>query len=395
MTLIWVHLSCNSRLNRCVLWIAGEKVERGRSLVTSLNFAFGFGAMLGPALALVLHALSLSLSYAFYGLALATTVPTVILLAVASPRPLHGRDEHQTLLGFEDPTRRVPTVPSPIVGGVFLHVKHYGGSANYNPDTYDPQNNLIILMVTLFATLLFGIQLSLGAFLFDYVGHVLKVSAPGPATPLTPEQIYVWGCVLMLLFWAALWLSYAFFSSYMFHALNLFSIFHLSLACALSSFGLLFGAQATSPGFATFTLCLVLLGCALAPLFTLSIHCLTRVINELLIRRVSSLIVFGCGMGEIFLPVLMGFFMSGQSGQLYGSVAVSYMLFILTLALVGVSGTLLVMVKHKLKEHAVQTSGSYLVAGGGNGPSGLAGGGGGGKKKSGGGSSAGHYTGRA
>lgn len=371
-----------------MLWIAGEKVERGRSLVTSLNFAFGFGAMLGPALALVLSALSLSLSYAFYGLAVATTIPTVILLVGASPRPLHGRDEHQTLLGFEDPTRRVPTVPSPIVGGVFLHVKHYGGSANYNPDTYDPQNNLIILMVTLFATVLFGIQLGLAAFLFDYIGHVLKVAAT--SAPLSPEQIYGWGCVLLLLFWAALWLSYGFFSSYMFHALNLFSIFHLSLACALSSFGLLFGAQASASGFATFTVCLVLLGFALAPLFTLSIHCLTRVINELLIRRVSSLIVFGCGMGEIFLPVLMGFFMSGQSGQLYGSVAVSYMLFILTLALVGVSGTLLVMVKHKLKEHAVQTGGSYLLAGG---PSGVVGGGGGGKKKSSVGT--GHYNGRA
>lgn len=370
-----------------MLWVAGEKIERGRSLVTSLNFAYGFGAVLGPATALILNALSLELSYAFYGLAGATVIPIVIIMATASPRPLHGRDEHQTLLGFEDPTRRVPTVPSPIVGGVFLHVKHYAGSANYNPDTYDPQNNLIILMVTIFATVLFGIQLGLGAFLFDYLGHVLKASS----TPLTEQQIYVWGCVLMLLFWAALWLSYCFFSSYMFHALNLFSIFHLSIACMLSAFGLLFGAA--DAGFATFTVCLVLFAFALAPLFTLNIHCLTRVINELLIRRVSSLIVFGCGMGEIFIPVLMGFFMSGQSGQLYGSVAVSYMTFILTLALVGVSGTLLVMVKSKLKEHAMQTSGFLTGAnvsmiphrGGGGGGGGN--GGGGGKKTS------GHYRG--
>lgn len=350
---------CVYRLNRCVLWVAGEKIERGRSLVTSLNFAYGFGAVLGPAIALILNAFSLELSYAFYGLAGATVIPTVIIMATASPRPLHGRDEHQTLLGFEDPTRRVPTVPSPIVGGVFLHVKHYAGSANYNPDTYDPQNNLIILMVTIFATVLFGIQLGLGAFLFDYLGHVLSASS-GVSPPLTPQQIYVWGCVLMLLFWAALWLSYCFFSSYMFHALNLFSIFHLSIACSLSAFGILFGAEA---GFATFTVCLVFFAFALAPLFTLSIHCLTRVINELLIRRVSSLIVFGCGMGEIFIPVLMGFFMSGQSGQLYGSVAVSYMTFILTLALVGVSGTLLVMVRSKLKEHAMQTGGFLTGAG--------------------------------
>lgn len=363
-------------LNRCVLWVAGEKIERGRSLVTSLNFAYGFGTVLGPAIALILNAVSLELSYAFYGLAGATAIPIVIIMVTASPRPLHGRDEHQTLLGFEDPTRRVPTVPSPIVGGVFLHVKHYAGSANYNPDTYDPQNNLIILMVTIFATVLFGIQLGLGAFLFDYLGHVLKVSTTSP--PLTPQQIYVWGCVLMLLFWAALWLSYAFFSSYMFHALNLFSIFHLSIVCMLSAFGLLFGAES---GFATFTVCLVLFAFALAPLFTLSIHCLTRVINELLIRRVSSLIVFGCGMGEIFIPVLMGFFMSGQSGQMYGSVAVSYMTFILTLALVGVSGTLLVMVKSKLKEHAMQTGG-FLIAGVGVSMTPHRGGGGGGKKTS-------------
>lgn len=353
-----------------MLWVAGEKIERGRSLVTSLNYAYGFGTVLGPTVALSLHALALELEYAFYGLAAATVVPIAIVLATASPRPIFGRDEHQTLLGFEDPTRRVPTVPSPIVGGVFLHVKHYAGSANYNPDTYDPQNNLIILMVTIFATLLFGIQLGLGAFLFDYIGHVLKVAATSPA--LTPEQIYVWGCVLMLLFWAALWLSYCFFSTYMFHALNLFSIFYLSLACAISAFGLLFGAETSSSGFATFTVCLVLLGAALAPLFTLSIHCLTRVINELLIRRVSSLIVFGCGMGEIFIPVLMGFFMSGQSGQLYGSVAVSYMTFILALALVGVSTTLLVMVRSKLQEHAVQTGSAFVLASAGMGGGGTA-----------------------
>uniref|UniRef100_K3WY73 Major facilitator superfamily (MFS) profile domain-containing protein n=1 Tax=Globisporangium ultimum (strain ATCC 200006 / CBS 805.95 / DAOM BR144) TaxID=431595 RepID=K3WY73_GLOUD len=373
---VWSAL-LNITLNRCVLWVAGEKIERGRSLVTSLNFAYGFGAVLGPAIALALNALSLELSYAFYGLAVATVIPIAIIVATASPRPIYGRDEHQTLLGFEDPTRRVPTVPSPIVGGVFLHVKHYGGSANYNPDTYDPQNNLIILMVTIFATVLFGTQLGLGAFLFDYLGHVLKVSS----TPLTEQQIYVWGCVLMLLFWASLWLSYCFFSSYMFHALNLFSIFHLSIACMVSSFGILFGAET---GFATFTFCLILFGFALAPLFTLNIHCLTRVINELLIRRVSSLIVFGCGMGEIFLPVLMGFFMSGQSGQMYGSVAVSYMTFILSISLVGVSGVLLMMVKQKLKEHADQMN--KLANRGGPG----GGGGAGGIKKGGGG---GHYGG--
>ncbi|GLD98419.1 hypothetical protein PINS_up007116 [Pythium insidiosum] len=169
---VWTAL-INISLNRCCLWIAGDKIEDGRSLVTAMNFAYGFGTMLGPLIAWALSALALDLSYAYYALGALQVVPLGVLLVLPNPRPLYGRDHHQSLLGFEDPTRRVPTVPSPIVGGVFLHVKHYGGSANCNPDTYDPLNNFIILLVTIFATVLFGIQLGLGAFLFDYIGHVL------------------------------------------------------------------------------------------------------------------------------------------------------------------------------------------------------------------------------
>lgn len=349
----WTAL-LNISINRCCLWVAGDHIELGRSLVTSMNFAYGLGTVLGPVVALVFDEFNVELRYAYYGLGIAQLIPAVIIVVTANPKPLYDRDQNQSILGFEDPTRRVPTVPSPIVGGVFLHVKHFGGSANCNPDTYDSLNNFIILLVTIFATVLFGIQLGLGAFLFDYVGHVLTVAKH----PLPNEDIFVWGCLLMVLFWASLWLSYLFFSKFMFHAFNLFSIFHLSIVCMASSFGILFGAET---GFTTFVLCLVCFGFALAPLFTLSIHCLTRVINELLIRRVSSLIVFGCGMGEVFIPVTMGFFMGNYSGQTYGSMAVSYILFILSLSLVGVSTMLLMMVRRKLQELAVQP-GAHVLA---------------------------------
>ncbi|RLN65713.1 hypothetical protein BBJ28_00016787 [Nothophytophthora sp. Chile5] len=339
-----------SLLNRCCLWVAGEKIERGRSLVTSMNVHYGLGCVLGACVALVLSKLDLDMGYAFFGLAIATAFPAVLIAMLPSPRSFYGRDEHQTLLNFEDPTRRVPTVPSPIVGGVFLHVKHIGRSANLNPDTYDSKNNFIILLVTIFSTVLFGIQLGLGAFLYDYIGHVLLVSfsfSGSSSAAGDQEDQAFWQCAIMVVFWGALTASYAFFSRYMFHAKNLYSILVFSVVCWLSSFGILFGAET---GLVTFTICIFLFAFALAPLFTLSIHCLTRVINELLIRRVSSLIVFGCGMGEVFIPVLMGFFMSGQSGQTNGSVAVSYITFILAMSLVGVSGMLLWMVKARLKE---------------------------------------------
>lgn len=349
----WTAL-LNIALNRCCLWVAGEKVERGRSLITSMNIHYGLGCLLGAALALVLTKLEVDMGIAFLGLAIATLFPAVMIAMLPSPRSYYGRDEHQTLLNFEDPTRRVPTVPSPIVGGVFLHVKHIGHSANCNPDTYDSKNNFIILLVTIFATILFGIQLGLSAFFYQYIEHVLteagKLAASSSSAASasdTGNSQAVWQCAMMVLFWGTLTASYAFFSRFMFHAKNLYSIVVFSVMCCVSSFGILFGAEA---GLITFTICVFLFAFALAPLFTLSIHCLTRVINELLIRRVSSLIVFGCGMGEIFIPVLMGFFMSGQSGQANGAVAVSYITFILAIALVGVSGMLLGMVKTRLKE---------------------------------------------
>ncbi|KAG6621984.1 Transmembrane protein [Phytophthora cinnamomi] len=248
-----------------------------------------------------------------------TVFPAVLVAMLPSPHSYYGRDEHQTLLSFEDPTRRVPTVPSPIVGGVFLHAKHISGGKNCNPDTYDSKNNFIILLVTIFATVLFGIQLGLAAFLYDYIGTVLTEGEKLAAAESSSTSSNA--------------------GSVGSESENNRDVWH--------SFGLLFGAEA---GLITFTVCLFLFSSALAPLFTLSIHCLTRVINDQLIRRVSSLIVFGCGMGEVFIPVLMGFFMSGQSGQANGAVAVSYIAFILAITLVGVSGMLLWMVKARLKE---------------------------------------------
>jgi hypothetical protein len=322
-----------------------------------MNIHYGLGCVLGALAALVLTKLDVDMGYAFLGLAIMTVFPAVLVAMLPTPHSYYGRDEHQTLLSFEDPTRRVPTVPSPIVGGVFLHAQHIGGGKNCNPDTYDSKNNFIILLVTIFATVLFGIQLGLAAFFYDYIGTVLAegarlAAAESTATPSAsasesakPDSQAVWQCALMVLFWGSLTVSYVVLPRFLFHDKNLYSIVVCSVVCGASSFGLLFGAEA---GMIAFTVCLFLFSAALAPLFTLSIHCLTRVINEQLIRRVSSLIVFGCGMGEVFIPVLMGFFMSGQSGQANGAVAVSYITFILAVTLV--SGMLLWMVKERLKE---------------------------------------------
>ncbi|OWZ18221.1 Transmembrane protein [Phytophthora megakarya] len=350
----WTAL-LNITLNRCSLWIAGEKDQRRRSIITSMNINYGLGCVLGAIVALVLTKLDIDLGYAFFGLAIMTVFPAVLVATLPSPCSYYGRDEHQTLLSFEDPTRRVPTVPSPIVGGVFLHAMHISGSKNCNPDTYDSKNNFIILLVTIFATVLFGIQLGLAAFLYDYIGTVLregtklasKASGSGSAEVGDESNETVWQCAAMVLFWGSLTVSYIVLPRVLYHDKNLYSIVVCAVVCGASSFGLLFGAEA---GLITFTVCLFLFSSALAPLFTLSIHCLTRVINEQLIRRVSSLIVFGCGMGEVFIPVLMGFFMSGQSGQANGAVAVSYITFILAITVVGVSGMLLWMVKARLKE---------------------------------------------
>ncbi|CAH0480657.1 unnamed protein product [Peronospora belbahrii] len=346
----------NISLNRCSLLIAGEKGPRRRSIITSMNISYGLGCVLGAISALVLTKLDIDMGYAFIGLAVLTAFPVVLVAMLPSPRNYYGRDEHQTLLSFEDPTRRVPTVPSPIVGGVFLHAKHVSGSKNCNPDTYDSKNNFIILLVTIFATVLFGIQLGLAAFLYDYIGTVLIKGAKLVATETSSSSNSdvksdnnqaVWQCAIMVLFWGSLTVSYVILPRFLFHDKNLYSIVVCAVICGASSFGLLFGIEA---GLLIFMACIFFFAAALAPLFTLSIHCLTRVINEQLIRRVSSLIVFGCGMGEVFIPVLMGFFMSGQSGQANGAVAVSYITFILALTLVGVSGMLLWMVRARLKE---------------------------------------------
>ncbi|KAI9998255.1 hypothetical protein PInf_002615 [Phytophthora infestans] len=154
-----------------------------------MNINYGLGSLLGAVVALVLIKLDIDLAYAFFGLAIMTVFPTVLVAMLPNPHSYYGRDEHQTLLSFEDPTRRVPTVPSPIVGGVFLHAQHISGSKNCSPDTYDSKNNFIILLVTIFATVLFGIQLGLAAFLYDYIGTVLTDGAKLAAAQIPGSDI--------------------------------------------------------------------------------------------------------------------------------------------------------------------------------------------------------------
>lgn len=305
--------------------------------------------------------------YAFYGLSALTLIPAGILLCVPIPKPRTFQNEQEPLLSAEDPTRLISTVPSPIVGGVFLPIKHYEGLVDSDPDNYDPASNFIVLMVTILATTLFGVQLGLGAFLYDYIAHVLT-SSSHPWVNVYDNSQYIldhdsslslneWCALLMTIFWAALATSYTIFSMYAFRSINTFYIVILSVICMISSFGLLWGIELGLP---SFILCLIAFAFALSPLFTLSNYCLTRVINEALIRRVSSLIIFGAGMGEVFIPVLMGFFMGEYSGQMYGAVAVIYITFILSICLVGESSILLFMLKKKLRTHARCIEGSSL-----------------------------------
>nr|CCA27360.1 transmembrane protein putative [Albugo laibachii Nc14] len=356
----------NISISRCCLWITGEKIENGRRLITSLNIAFGIGTIFGSILALILLCFSIELLYAFYGLAVLTLIPAGILLCFPTPKSGTYQNEQEPLLHLEDPTRVISTVPSPIVGGVFLPIKHYEGSIDSNPDDYDPASNFIVLMVTILATTLFGIQLGLGAFLYDYIAHVLT-SSSHPWINVYDNSQYIldhdsslslneWCALLMTIFWAALASSYTMFSMYPFRCIHTIYVLLLSVVCMVSSFGLLLGIELGLP---SFILCLVTFAFALSPLFTLSNYCLTRVINEALIRRVSSLIVFGAGMGEVFIPVLMGFFMGEYSGQMYGAVAVSYITFILSICLVGESSILLYMVKKKLRMHVQCIEGSH------------------------------------
>ncbi|KAF4135103.1 hypothetical protein GN958_ATG15703 [Phytophthora infestans] len=111
---------------------------------------YGLGSLLGAIVALVLIKPNIDLAYVFFGL---------VIMTVCDAAESYGRNEHQTLLSFEDPMRRVFTVPSPIVGGVFLHAQHINGSKTCNPDPYNSKNNFIIPLVTIFATVRFGIQL--------------------------------------------------------------------------------------------------------------------------------------------------------------------------------------------------------------------------------------------
>lgn len=97
-----VNVVC-CRLNRCSLWIAGEKDPRRRGIITSMNMNYGVGCVLGAVVALVLTKLDIDMGYAFFGLAIMTVFPAVLVAMLPSPHSYFGRDEHQTLLSLRTP----------------------------------------------------------------------------------------------------------------------------------------------------------------------------------------------------------------------------------------------------------------------------------------------------
>ncbi|KAI9982916.1 hypothetical protein PInf_006720 [Phytophthora infestans] len=105
---------------------------------------YGLGSLLGAIVALVLIKPDIDLAYAFFGLAIMTVFPAVLVAMLPNPTGATNI-RHCCLLKT--------------LRGVSLLSPHISGSKTCDPDPYNSKNNFIIPLVTIFATVLFGIQL--------------------------------------------------------------------------------------------------------------------------------------------------------------------------------------------------------------------------------------------
>ncbi|RLO04061.1 hypothetical protein DYB28_007162, partial [Aphanomyces astaci] len=362
----------NVTINKCAAWTTAGNEATTRRVVNSLNGAFAVGTVLvrvgipcsfhvltcffvqGPILGIIQRQAKLELEYLFIMVGSLTLLAAFFIYLTDCPYP--SGEESASLLGydassslsqtrlytypihscirFEEDLRSVPPVlPSPISGSVFLHVKHDLGAANLNPDSYDPEANFIVLLVMIIATLFYGIQMGLAAFLFQYLEFVMALGYGA--------NLHSICCSIMCVFWLALALSYSLFTSCLFeHMKSLGWLFFLNVLCVVTMAGVIFGQNLFGPDYvvAALTFHLVLFAVFISPLFTATIQGLTNVVNPDLLARVSSLLVFGCFCGEAFIPVLMGFFMGDYSGSGFGAGTIVYITFALTITMMTTTG---------------------------------------------------------
>ncbi|RHY31082.1 hypothetical protein DYB32_003780 [Aphanomyces invadans] len=199
--------------------------------------------------------------------------------------------------------------------------------------SYDPEANFIVLLVMIIATLYYGIQMGLAAFLFQYLEFVMALGYGA--------NLHSICCGIMCMFWLSLALSYSLFTSCFFENMkSLGWLFFLNVLCVCTMAGVIFGQNLFGPEYvvAALTFHLVLFAVFISPLFTGTIQGLTNVVNPDLLARVSSLLVFGCFCGEAFIPVLMGFFMGDYSGSGFGAGTIVYITFALAITMMLTTG---------------------------------------------------------
>lgn len=353
----------NVCINRCCACIYTHDPRQSTKLQHILYGSFGIGTAFGPLLVLailesdidihwVYHALAISQGLAMLAVA-ATDVPSVVLVR-------EGANESVSLLSSSKSTTEVlnypPALPSPISGGIFLHIKTTSFKSSQHSETekldeddnemdvYDPTASFIVLLATFMATCTCGIQFSLAAFLFEYVRSRVKDSDNDTDlfVPWIHRRSFWISSVSMSVFWLSLWSGYFVIRS----ASKLarrpgLTLVVQAMACAVSSCLVLYRPD----DMVRSALGLIMYGLMLSACFTNCLEVLHRSLRRALQHRMSSMIIFGAGCGEIFLPMLSGFFMGGYSGAMFGTIAVLSITCILSIAMFGLSLLLLLTVQ--------------------------------------------------
>ena len=195
-------------------------------------------------------------------------------------------------------------MPSPIIGSVFLTLQET--SREEGGCSYDPQGTWLVMLGTFLATWSVGVQFGLGAFLTAYLIEQWKVS-------LNTALLWTSG------YWSAAVVGYTF--AWALRHINLVSSttsLFLSSCLSLVAAIVMMQNNHISP------VALLVFGVAWNGCFPTALHVLREHVPIFLQRRMPSLIIFGAACGEMFVPLVMGFFMGSNSGAQFGTMAVWY-----------------------------------------------------------------------
>lgn len=327
------------------------------------NMCLSVGCSLGPILVYLYHYM-LSPAYFISGLFYTLGSCYVLLSLGLSVKCWNMREGESSLLVVErnttsllprdkgdardEETRLDSTsaMPSPLCGGIFLskYIPYHTTLENYyevhDDGRYNATGSFLVLLATYVALGWAGIQFGHAAFLFGFVQERMQKY-------VTQENVYAMTTCVLSCYWFSLMVGLLCVRQLVQYTQRPRIILIVqSIAC----FGACMVIVYSPASLETCVASIFVYGFCISSIFVNCIQALHEALPLSMKARMNSMMIFGAGIGEMFIPMLIGFFMGNESGTTYGSIAVLYVTCVVSFAVAIIA----IMIQYTIHGHIIR-----------------------------------------